>query len=54
MRNLLVPRLRFKEFKEEWKKSKKLGNNIYEIIEKTNDTIKYPLWSLTLEDVSNT
>ena len=46
---MLVPRLRFKEFKEEWKKEK-IGNNIYEIIEKTNDTIKYPLWSLTLED----
>ena len=44
-----APKLRFKEFKEEWKKEK-IGNNIYEIIEKTNDTIKYPLWSLTLED----
>ena len=46
---LLVPKLRFKEFKDEWKK-KKIGNIISEIIEKTNDTINYPLWSLTIED----
>lgn len=43
------PKIRFREFKNDWKKEK-IGNNIYEIIEKTNDTIKYPLWSLTLED----
>jgi type I restriction enzyme S subunit len=46
---LLVPKLRFKEFKNEWKKEK-IKNIVTEIIEKTSNTEKYPLWSLTLEE----
>ena len=46
---MLVPKLRFKEFNDEWKKIK-LSNIIAEVNEKTNDTNSYPLWSLTIED----
>ena len=46
---MLVPKLRFKEFNDEWNKIK-LSNIVTELNEKTNDTNNYPLWSLTLED----
>ena len=46
---MLVPKLRFKEFKSEWNKIK-LSSIVAELNEKTNDINKYPLWSLTLED----
>ena len=46
---MLVPKLRFKEFNDEWNKIK-LSNIVTELNEKTKDTSNYPLWSLTLED----
>ena len=46
---MLVPKLRFKEFNDEWNKIK-LINIVTELNEKTKDTSNYPLWSLTLED----
>ena len=44
-----VPKLRFKGFEEEWKKT--LFNSVFkEVKEKTGDLINYPLYSLTIED----
>jgi type I restriction enzyme S subunit len=43
------PKLRFPEFTEDWGKSK-FGNEIIEQKERTSDKIKYPLYSLTIEE----
>ena len=44
-----VPRLRFKEFTDEWQKVK-ISSFINESKIKTGDIKKYPLWSLTIEN----
>ena len=44
-----VPKLRFKEFNDEWQKVK-ISSCVDESKRKTGDTKKYPLWSLTIEN----
>ena len=44
-----VPELRFHEFSGDWE-TKKFGDLIVEVSEKTNNTINTPLYSLTIED----
>lgn len=44
-----VPKLRFKEFTDEWQKVK-ISSFVNESKRKTGDIKKYPLWSLTIEN----
>ena len=44
-----VPKLRFKEFNDEWQKVK-ISSFVNESKRKTGDIKKYPLWSLTIEN----
>ncbi len=44
-----APKLRFKEFSGDWKE-KKFNTIFLDIKNKTSDTVKYPLYSLTIEN----
>ena len=44
-----VPKLRFKEFTDEWEKQK-IDFFVKESKTKTGNLDKYPLWSLTIEN----
>ncbi len=43
------PELRFPEFTDEWEEHR-FGNEIIEHVDRTSDKVKYPLYSLTIED----